>query len=90
MPLTKMAQLERKVIEQHEEIARLKGRLDLKPSDMDPAAGPTMSTGPKKPPHRGKIRPEVCVEDRIFPAPVPPGSPFKDHETYTAPALVRA
>ena len=91
MLLTKMAELEQKVIEQREEIARLKGlkgRPDIKPSGMDKGTEPAKPTRRGKPPRRGKVRPRVSVEDRIIKATVPAGSRFKGYETYTVQDLV--
>jgi hypothetical protein len=91
MLLNKMADLEQKVIEQREEIARLKGlkgRPDIKPSGMDKGTEPVKPTRQGQQPRRGKVRPRVNVEDRIIPAIVPAGSRFKGYETYTVQELV--
>ena len=91
MLLTKMTALEQKVIEQREEIARLKGlkgRPDIKPSGMDKGTEPAKPTRQGRPPRRGKVRPRVKVEDRIVPATVPAGSRFKGYEPYTVQELV--
>ncbi len=90
MLLTRMAELEQKVIEQREEIARLKelkGRPDIKPSCMDKCTEPAKPTRQGQHPRRGKVRPRVNVEDRVIPATVPVGSLFKGYETYTVQEL---
>ena len=89
--LTKMTALEQKVIEQREEIARLKGlkgRPDIKPSGMDKGTEPAKPNRQGQHPRRGKVRPRVNVEDRIVPATVPAGSRFKGYEPYTVQELV--
>ena len=66
MLLTKMAALEQKVIEQREEIARLKGlkgRPDIKSSGMDKGTEPARPGRQGQHLRRGKVRPRVNVED---------------------------
>jgi hypothetical protein len=91
MLLTRMAELEQKVIEQREEIARLKGlkgRPDIKPSGMENGTEPAKPTRQGKPSRRGKVRPRVNVEDRVIKIAAPDGSRFKGYESYTVQELV--
>jgi hypothetical protein len=85
--MDRVADLSRTVIEQREEIARLKGlkgRPDIKPgkpSGMEKASRPARQA---KPPRRGggKTAGRVVHEDRILEASVPRGSRFKGYEDF--------
>jgi hypothetical protein len=90
----KVADLEKIIAEQREEIARLKGlkgRPDIKPSKP---SGMDNATEPPKPGKnglrrfRGKVAPRVKVEDRLVPAAVPEGSRFKGYEPFLVQDLV--
>jgi hypothetical protein len=91
---SKVADLERIVVEQREEIARLKGlkgRPDIKPSKpsgMDSATEPTKPGKKGKRRFRGKVAPRVAIENQIVKVAVPEGSRFKGHEPYLVQDLV--
>src|SRR5215213_4812016 len=87
--LGKMADLERTVAAQREEIARLKGlkgRPALKPSGMEQGTEPKPSRDRLG--GRGKVVPRVAVEERILGATVPPGPRFRGYQDFLVQDLV--
>ncbi len=89
--LGKVAELERTVAAQREEIARLKGlkgRPQVKPSGMEQASEPKLSRDPDKRRRRGKVTPRVAVQDRVIRAAAPPGSRFRSYRGFLVQDLV--
>jgi hypothetical protein len=92
--LGKVADLEKIVGEQREEIARLKGLKGRpvikpsKPSGMDNATEPLKPGKKGLRRFRGKVAPRVKVEDRLVKAAVPEGSRFKGYEPFLVQDLV--
>jgi hypothetical protein len=90
--LARVGELERTVVAQREEIARLKGlpgRPLLKPSGMESATQP--NGGATKSKHRGggkKTARRVIHEERVIKAAVPLGSRFKGYEDFVVQDLV--
>ncbi len=89
--LGKVAELERTVAAQRQEIARLKGlkgRPQLKPSGMEKASEAKSTGNAHHRPGRGKVTPRVTVGDQILQAAVPAGSRFRGYEDFLVQDLV--
>jgi len=89
--LAKVAELERTVAAQREEIARLKGlkgRPAIKPSGMEQATEPKPPRDSEARRRRGKVEPRVPVEERVLRATVPPGSQFQGYQDFLVQDLV--
>jgi hypothetical protein len=89
--LAKVAELERTVAAQREEIARLKGlkgRPPIKPSGMEQASEPKPPCASEARRRRGKVVPRVPVEERVLRATVPPGSQFRGYQDFLVQDLV--
>jgi hypothetical protein len=87
----KVAELEKVVAEQREEIARLKGlkgRPSIKPSGMDNATEPPKPAQRERRRLRGKVTPRVIVADQVVKVVVPEGSRFKGYEPFLVQDLV--
>jgi Transposase IS66 family len=89
--LGKVAELERTVAAQREEIARLKGlkgRPKIQPSGMEQATEPKPPRDSEARRRRGKVEPRVVVEARVLRATVPPGSQFRGYQDFLVQDLV--
>ena len=83
--------LKQTVAELREQIARLKGlkgRPNIKPSDMEKGTAPPKPQKPGKQPGRGKVTPRVKVEEEVIRVEIPRGSIFKGHEPFLVQDLV--
>jgi hypothetical protein len=87
--LARVAELDRTVAAQRDEIARLKGRPVIKPSGMEKGTEPKLGGKRGKRRGRGKVTPRVTLETKVLrAAAVPPGSQFKGYEPYQVQDLV--
>ena len=91
--VTRVSELERTVVAQREEIARLKGlsgRPTIKPSGMEAATQPKPAAGKGKQRRGGgkKTARRVIHEDRVIKVAAPPGSRFKGYEHFLVQDLV--
>jgi len=91
--LARVAELERTVVAQRDEIARLKGlsgRPAIKPSGMETATQPTLSAKKGKRRRGGgkKTARRVIHEDRVIKVAPPTGSRFKGYEDFVVQDLV--
>jgi hypothetical protein len=88
----RVAELERTVTAQREEIARLKGlkgRPQIKPSGMEQASEPAAPVSAKRSRSAGRnTAKRVIHEERILKAAVPPGSRFKGYEDFILQDLI--
>jgi hypothetical protein len=90
----KVAELEKIVADQREEIVQLKGLKGRplikpsKPSGMDNATEPLKSANKGKRRFRGKVAPRVKIEDQVVKVAVPEGSRFKGYEPFLVQDLV--
>jgi len=89
--LEENAEQTRVIAELREEIARLKGlkgRPPIKPSGMEPGSSPKSGGKPGRRRGRGKLTPQVSVEEQILKAEVPAGSRFKGYEDVVVQEIV--
>jgi hypothetical protein len=90
--LARVAELDRTVAAQRDEIARLKGlkgRPVIKPSGMEKRTEPKPGGKQAERRSRGKVTPRVTLETKLLrAAAVPPGSQFKGYEPYQVQDLV--
>ena len=89
---TELATLKQTVTELREEVARLKGlkgRPNIKPSGMDKGTEPPKPAKKEKRRRgRGKVTPQVVVEEKVITTEIPPGSRFKGYEPFLVQDLV--
>jgi hypothetical protein len=86
-----IVELKQTVAALREENARLKGlkgRPNIKPSGMDKGTAPAKPAKDSKRRGRGKVIPQVQVEDAVIRVEIPAGSIFKGHEPFLVQDLV--